>query len=102
MLEEFTVLIEVLDGVGVVGAWALHELVEVVGLTLLGLLAYTIGHGDQSEVGWSTSILLVLLALLHGGALALVLALVLAPVLTAAEDRLDRLLTRGMVHSDVE
>ena len=28
--EDFAVLVEVLDGVGVVGAWALHELVEVV------------------------------------------------------------------------
>ena len=37
-LEEFAVLVEVLDGVGMVGAWALHELVEVVGLALLGCL----------------------------------------------------------------
>ena len=29
-LEELAVLVEVLDGVGMVGAWALHELVEVV------------------------------------------------------------------------
>ena len=29
-----------------VGAWALHDLVEVVRLALLGLLARTIGHGD--------------------------------------------------------
>ena len=27
-LEEFTVLVEVLDGVGVVGAWTLHELCQ--------------------------------------------------------------------------
>ena len=45
-LEEFTVLIEVLDGVGIVGAWTLHELVEVVGLAQLGLLAHMIGHDD--------------------------------------------------------
>ena len=50
VLEEFIVLVEVLDGVGVVGAWAFYELVEVVGLALLGLLACTIGHGDQSRV----------------------------------------------------
>ena len=37
--EELTILIDVLDGVGVVGAWTLHELVEVDGLALLGLLA---------------------------------------------------------------
>ena len=36
-----------LDGVGVVGAWHLQELVEVVGLALLGLLARMISHGDQ-------------------------------------------------------
>ena len=29
-LEELVVLVEVFDGVGVVGAWAIHELVEVV------------------------------------------------------------------------
>ena len=47
-LEELIVLVEMLDGVGVVGAWTLHELVEVVGLALLGLLASVVGHGDQS------------------------------------------------------
>ena len=58
-LEELAVLIEVLDEVGVVGAWALHELVEVVGLALLGLLARTIGYGDQGLVGRSVPILCV-------------------------------------------
>ena len=29
-LEEFVVLVEVLDGICMVGAWAIHELVEVV------------------------------------------------------------------------
>ena len=66
-LEEFIVLVEVLDGVGVVSAWALHELVEVVGLALLGLLARTIDHGDQSRVGRLALILLVLLAPMCGG-----------------------------------
>ena len=37
-----------------------------------------------------------------GGALALVLVLGLAPIPTAAEDCLDHLLTRGVVHGDVE
>ena len=32
----------------------------------------------------------------------MVLALVLAPIPTAAEDRPDRLLARGVVHGDVE
>ena len=53
--------------VGVVGAWALHELIEVVGLALLGLLARMIGRGDQSGVGQSAPILLVLFAPLSGG-----------------------------------
>ena len=35
MFEELTVLVEVFDGVGVVGAWAIHELVEVVRQVLL-------------------------------------------------------------------
>ena len=30
MFEELVVLVEVFDGLGVVGAWAIHELVEVV------------------------------------------------------------------------
>ena len=75
-----------------VGAWTLHELVEVVRLALLGFLAHVVGHGDQSLVGRSASILLVLLALLCGGALALVLVLGLAPVLTTTEDRPGHLL----------
>ena len=60
MFEELIVLVEVLDGVGVVGAWTLHELVEVVRLALLGLLAYMIGSGDQNWVRqpWTTRDLL--------------------------------------------
>ena len=38
MLEELVVLVEVLDRVGVIGAWTLHELVEVVRLALLDCL----------------------------------------------------------------
>ena len=100
--EELVVLVEVLDGVSVVGAWALHELVEVVGLALLGLLACTIGHDDQSKVGRSASILLVLFVPLHGGALILVLTLGLALVLASTKDHSDRLLAGGVVHGDVE
>ena len=101
-LEELVVLVEVLDGVGVVGAWTILELVEVIGLALLGLLARAIGRGDQRGVGLSVPILLVLLAPLHGGALVLVLALSLALVLASIEDRSDRLLARGMVCGDIE
>ena len=101
-LEELAVLVEVFDGVSVVGARAIHELVEVVRQALLGLLARTIGRDDQSEVGRSTPILLVLLAPLHGGALVLVLVLGLALVPASVEDRSDRLLAGGMVRGDVE
>ena len=75
-----TVLVEVFDGVGVVGAWALHELVE-----LLGLLARVISHGDQRRVGRSAMIFLVLFAPLCGGALVLILALGLAFALAFIE-----------------
>ena len=91
-----------LDGVGVVGARALHELVELVGQALLGLLACTIGHGDQSRVGRPALILLVLFAPLCGGALILVLTLGLALVLASTKDRSDCLLTGGVVCGDVE
>ena len=101
-LEEFAVLVEVLDGIGMVGAWALHELLEVVGLALLGLLACAIGHGDQRGVGRSTPILLVFFAPLCGGALVLVLALGLALVLASTKDRSDRLLAGGVVRGDIE
>ena len=74
----------------------------MVGLTLLGLLARTIGHGDQNRVGWSTPILLVLFAPLHGGALVLILVLGLALVLASVKDRSDCLLAGGVVRGDVE
>ena len=61
-----------------VGAWALHELVEVVWKALLGLLARVISRGDQRGVGRSVAIFSVLFAPLHGGALVLILALSLA------------------------
>ena len=101
-LEEFVVLVEVLDGVGVVGAWALHELIEVVQEALLGLLAHMISHGDQRGVSRSATIFLILFALLRGGALILVHAHGLAFVLAFVEDRSDRFLTRGVVSGDVE
>ena len=82
-----------LDGVGVIGAWTIHELVEVAGMARLGLLVYAIGHSDQRGVGQSTPILLVLFAPLRGGALILVLALGLALVLASIEDYSDHLLT---------
>ena len=102
MVKELAVLVEVLDRVGVVGTWTLHELIKVVGLALLGLLDHVVGRGNQSWVGRSVPILLVLLAHLCGGALALVLALGLASVPITAEGHLDRLLTGGVVRGDVK
>ena len=102
MLEELIVLVEVFYGVIVVGAWALHELVEVVRQALLGLLARVISHGDQRGVGRSTPIVLVLFAPLRGGALILILALGLAFIPASTEYRSDRLLAGGMVRGDVE
>ena len=61
-----------------VGARALHELVEVARRVLLGLLACAISRGDQRRVGRSAAIFSVLFAPLHGGALILILALGLA------------------------
>ena len=46
MFEELAVFVEVFDGVGMVGAWAIHELVEVVRQALLGLLVRAISYGD--------------------------------------------------------
>ena len=77
-LEELVVLVEVFDGVGVVGAWALHELMEMARRVLLGLRARVISHGDQRRVGRSAAILSVLFPPLCGGALVLILALGLA------------------------
>ena len=91
-----------LDGVGVVGAWALHELIEVVRKALLGLLARVISRSDQCEVGLSVMIFLVLFAPLRGGALVLILALGLAFVSAFVEDRSNRLLAGGMVCGNVE
>ena len=65
MFKELIVLVEVFDGVGVVGARTIYELVEVVRQALLGLLARVISRGDQSGVGRPAPILLVLLAPLH-------------------------------------
>ena len=61
-----------------VGAQALHELVEVARKVLLGLLARVISRGDQRGVGRSVAIFSVLFPPLCGGALVLILALGLA------------------------
>ena len=63
------------DGVGMVGAWALHEPIEVAWKVLLGLLACVIICGDQRGVGRPTTIFSVLFFPLCGGALVLILSL---------------------------
>ena len=86
-------------GVVVVGAWALHELVEVAGRALLGLRARMISRGDQRRVGWSAAILSVLFPPLHGGAFVLIptlsLALASASVGAQRERRLLGVLDKG-------
>ena len=74
----------------------------MVGLALLGLLACAIGRSDQSKVGRSAPIVLVLFAPLCGGALVLVLALGIAFVLASVEDCYDHLLIGGVVSGDIE
>ena len=100
--EELIVLVEVFDGVGVVGAWAIYEFVEVVRQALLGLLARAVCCGNQHGVVWSAPVLFVLLAPLCGGALILVHALGLAFVSASIEDRSNRILAGGVVSGDVE
>ena len=80
------------DGVGMVGAWTIHELVEVVRQARLGLFAHAISYGDQCGVGRSALLLFVLIVSLRGGALVLVLVLGIAFVLASVEDCPDRLL----------
>ena len=70
MLEELVVLVEVLDGVSVVGPRALHELMEVARKVLLGLLARVISRGDQHRVGQSVAIFSVLFPLYVEGLLS--------------------------------
>ena len=48
MFKELAVLVEMFDGVGVVGAWVVHELVEVVRQSLLGLLARAISSATNA------------------------------------------------------
>ena len=86
-------------GVVVVGAWALHELMEVARRVLLGLRARMISRGDQRRVGRSAVILFVLFLPLHGGAFVLILllglALALASVGAWQERRLLGVLDKG-------
>ena len=78
------------DGIVVVGARALHELMKVARRVLLGLSARVIYHGGQRGVGRSAVILSVLLSPLCGGALILILALGLTFVVALVEARQKR------------
>ena len=78
------------DGIDVVGARALHELVKVAWRVLLGLRACVIGHGDRRGVGRSAMILSILFLPLRGGALVLTLALGLTFALASIEALLER------------
>ena len=85
-----------------VGAWAIHDLVEVVRLALLGLLAHAISCDDQHGGGQSALILLILFAPLCGGALVLILMLGLTLILASVKDCSDHLLAEGVVRGDIE
>ena len=89
-LEELAVLVEVFDGVAMVGARALHEIVEVARRVLLGLGARMIGHGDRCKVSRLAVILSVLFSSLRGGALILILALGLTFAAASVEARWER------------
>jgi len=87
------------DGIVVVGAWALHEIVEVARRVLLGLHARVIGHGDRREVSRLAVIIYVLFLPLRGGALVLILVpgltFVVAPVEAWHKRRLLGVLDKG-------
>ena len=80
------------------GARTVHEFVEVVRQSLLGLLGRAISRGAVRPV----LIFFVFLAPLCGGALVLVSVLGLAFVPASDEDHSDRLLARGVVRGNVE
>ena len=58
-LEELVVLVEMFDGIVMVGARALHELVKVAWRVLLGLCARMIGRGNRRKVSRLAAILSV-------------------------------------------
>ena len=55
------------DGIVMVGAWALHELMKVTRSVLLGLRARVIDRGDRHKVGRLAAILSVLFSLCAEG-----------------------------------
>ena len=78
-----------IDGIVMVGARALHELVKVARRVLLGLCARVIGHGNRRGFsGQQRSFLFF--SPLRGGALVLILALGLTFVAASVEARWER------------
>ena len=77
-------------GAVVVGAWTLHELMEVARGALLGWRARMISRGDQRGVGRLTAILSILFSPLSGGALVLILALGLSFAVASVEAQWER------------
>ena len=100
--EELALHVEVFDGVGMVGAWTIHEFVEVVRQSLLGLPGCVISNGDQCGTVRPAPILLVLLAPLSGGAFVWIHVLGLALVPVSVEDRSNCLLIGGVVGGNIE
>ena len=98
-LQELAVLVEMVDGIVVVGAQALHELVKVVRRVLLGRSVRIICRGGQRGVGRLAAILYVLFPPLRGGALVLILApgltFVAAPIEARRKRRLLGVLDKG-------
>ena len=90
------------DRVGVVRARTIHEFVEVVRQSLLGLPGCAISCGNQHGVVRLAPILPVLFAPLSGGAFVWIRMLGLAFVPAFTKDCSDCLLARGVVGGDVE
>ena len=88
-----------LNGEGMVRAWPLEQLLEVVQGTLRGLpTPLVVGSGHERAL---TPLLVLLLVGAVGGAFTDVLV-PLCLALGAVKNRLDRLLARGVAGGDVE
>jgi hypothetical protein len=97
-LKELAILELVLEGVAMVGAWLLQELLEMV-VTALSLV-HSVGRYDRIGVG-ATSVPPLLLLLRCRGSLILLCPLGLSHGPAIGEDCLDHLLVGGIVRGDV-
>jgi len=99
LLHEAAVLVEMLDGEGMVRAWSFEQLHEMVRGTFCGLLTpLEVGGGHEQALA---PLLVLLLARAVGGAFIGVLVL-LCLTLGAIENRPDRLLARGVAGGYIE